>query len=202
MKSHEQRFYKILSAIEDGKPFSQRSLARELGIALGLTNLLMKRLIKKGYVKTSRAIKGRRLKYLLTPAGIVKKTRLSVAYLDNTIRLYTETREKIRASLHKLASPNCGPQQRLVFYGAGEVAEIAYVTLNESAFELVGVVDDQKTGQKFFGHTILSPDHLCHPDPKIDYDTILVTTFRKSKEVQERFRQLQIPKSKVFFLGG
>ncbi|HEY3131873.1 MAG TPA: winged helix-turn-helix transcriptional regulator [Acidobacteriota bacterium] len=203
MDNHDHHSYKILSEIHSGKPLSQRSLSRELGIALGLTNLLIKRLVKKGYVKTSGAIHGGRVQYLLTPRGIAEKTRLSIAYLENTIHLYTETREKIRSSLDALAlSDGDGNniRQKIIFYGAGDVAEIAYITLNDSAFELIGVVDDHKDGQKFFGRLVASPEDLSLEETLRTFDRVVVMTFRKSKDIQKRLLNLKIPKEKVSFL--
>jgi DNA-binding MarR family transcriptional regulator len=52
-------------------PRSQRSLSRDMGIALGLTNLIIRRLVHKGWVRIIR-IKPNRVRYLLTPAGIAE----------------------------------------------------------------------------------------------------------------------------------
>jgi DNA-binding MarR family transcriptional regulator len=203
MPNHDQHSYHILSEIHSGKPLSQRSLSRELGIALGLTNLLIKRLVKKGYVKTTNAIRGGRVQYLLTRRGIAEKTRLSIAYLENTIHLYTETREKIRSSLDALAlSDGDGNhiRQKIIFYGAGDVAEIAYITLNDSAFDLIGVVDDHKNGQKFYGRPVASPEELGQGETLHCCDRVVVMTFRKSKDIEKRLNKLKIPKEKVSFL--
>ena len=201
MNTHDQHNYRILSKIGSGKQITQRSIARELGIALGLANLLFKRLVKKGYVKTSNAIKGKRIKYILTPRGIAEKTRLSIGYLENTIRLYTETKDKIRSSLLNLArlTGEENRRQRVVFYGAGEVAEIAYIALDRSLFELVGVVDDCKQGHQFFDHVVGSPEELSCDGADCP-DLVVVTTFRKSQEIANRLEGFKIPSEKIAFL--
>ncbi len=201
LNTHDQHNYRILSKIDSGKRITQRSIAREQGIALGLVNLLIKRLVKKGYVKTSNAIKGKRIKYILTPQGIAEKTRLSIRYLENTIRLYTETKDKIRTSLLNLArlTGEENRRQRVVFYGAGEVAEIAYIALDRSLFELVGVVDDRKQGHQFFDHVVGSPEELSCDGADCP-DLVVVTTFRKSQEIANRLEGFKIPSEKVAFL--
>ncbi len=201
MNTHDQHNYRILSKIDSGKQITQRSIAHELGIALGLANLLIKRLVKKGYVKTSNAIKGKRIKYILTPQGIAEKTRLSIGYLENTIRLYTETKDKIRTSLLNLArlTGEENRRQRVVFYGAGEVAEIAYIALDRSLFELVGVVDDRKQGHQFFDHVVGSPEELSGNGADCP-DLVVVTTFRKSQEIANRLENLNIPSEQIVFL--
>ncbi len=201
LNTHDQHNYRILSRIDSGKRITQRSIARELGIALGLANLLIKRLVKKGYVKTSNAIKGKRLKYILTPRGIAERTRLSIGYLENTIRLYSETKDKIRSSLLNLArlTGEENRRQRVVFYGAGEVAEIAYIALDRSLFELVGVVDDCKQGHQFFDHVVGSPEELSCDGADCP-DLVVVTTFRKSQEIANRLEGFKIPSEKIAFL--
>ncbi|MBI4454597.1 MAG: winged helix-turn-helix transcriptional regulator [Acidobacteria bacterium] len=203
MANHDQHYRKILLAIETGEPVTQRSLSRELGIALGLANQLVKRMVEKGFIKTDGTRKGKKTKYVLTPKGVVEKTRLSTAYLENTIGAYKETREKIRQSLDQIVPLGGGAgksRQRVVFYGAGEVAEIAYITLNDSVFELVGVVDDNKRGERFFGHLIGSPDQLADRRERNWYDRIVVTTFKKSKDIRKRIENLRIPLNKISFL--
>ncbi|MBI2162340.1 MAG: winged helix-turn-helix domain-containing protein, partial [Candidatus Rokubacteria bacterium] len=47
MERHQERDLEILTAIGEGRPITQRALAQRLGVALGLTNLYLKRLVKK-----------------------------------------------------------------------------------------------------------------------------------------------------------
>ncbi|MBI4445350.1 MAG: winged helix-turn-helix transcriptional regulator [Acidobacteria bacterium] len=200
MDNHDQHYYKILSEIDAGRSVTQRLLARELGIALGLTNLLMKRLIERGFVKTKRE-KGRRtVKYFLTRSGATEKARLSRMYLENTLRLYTETRERIREALYRMEARDGKILQRIIFFGAGDVAEIAFITLNRSRFELVGVVDDQSQGQEFLGYKIGSPDDLVSLQINSGYDRIVVTTFQKVNRIKKRLSRLHIPSAKISFL--
>jgi DNA-binding MarR family transcriptional regulator len=63
---------------ESDNRVSQRSLAKVLGIAIGLTSLIVKRLVRKGWVRVIH-IKPNRVRYLITPAGIAEKTRMSRA---------------------------------------------------------------------------------------------------------------------------
>ena len=71
----------LLDAVEQDRAQSQRHLASELGIALGLVNAYLKRCIKKGLVKVSEA-PARRYAYYLTPKGFAEKSRLTVEYLS------------------------------------------------------------------------------------------------------------------------
>jgi len=70
----------LLESVERGGEQSQRRLASELGVALGLVNAYLKRCINKGLVKVSEA-PARRYAYYLTPHGFTEKSRLTVEYL-------------------------------------------------------------------------------------------------------------------------
>lgn len=153
----EQYAHRILSEIASGHPISQRALAGNLGIALGMTNLLVRRMIRKGWVRVSR-VRPNRLAYFLTPSGLAEKARMSRDHFQNSVRLYASARDRIRASFDTLSRQwpgGAAPRKPLVFLGTGEVAEIAYVCLQETDLELVGVVDFQGR-QRFFGVP------LCH----------------------------------------
>jgi DNA-binding MarR family transcriptional regulator len=199
----------ILDHIERREGVTQRQLAGDLEIALGLTNLLIKRVVSKGWVKVVN-VKPNRFSYLITPAGIREKTRITRAYFNNTVRLYTETRERLRASLTELSenwsdadieAAGGAPGKRIVFYGAGEVAEIGYISLQGSDLELVGVVDDRNGGRKFFNYpvhasTALKPTELAG-EP---FGRLVVMSFRKAGQIRAQLDALKFPQDRVFWL--
>ena len=51
MDVEEHRDLKLLEAVHEDSRVTQRSLSSKLGIALGLTNIYLKRLVRKGYIK-------------------------------------------------------------------------------------------------------------------------------------------------------
>ena len=191
----------ILQAIATSDRVTQRALSGELGVALGLTNLLIRRLVAKGYVKMAK-MGTRHVRYLMTPAGweaLGHATRVSMA---NTVHLYTQTREQIRASLTAISErcePDASGQKHVVFYGAGDVAEIAYVSLQRTDLTLIGVVDDKRRG-KFFDMTISSADHLSAATFEgVPYTCIIVATIRQnvSDAIQARVKERGIPDHRV-----
>ena len=194
----------ILQAIASGEPVTQRSLSGDLGVALGLTNLLIRRLVGKGYVKVA-GMGTRHVRYLMTPAGweaLARATRISMA---NTVHLYTETREQIRASLTAVSErcePDATGQKRVVFYGAGDVAEIAYVSLQSTDLTLVGVVDDRRRG-KFFDVMISDPGRLSADAlDGVPYSQIIVASIRQNvtDAIQQRIDERGVPPSRVSLL--
>src|SRR6267143_2330324 len=100
MERSTERELEILTAIGEGRPLTQRALAQRLGIALGLTNLYLKRLAKKGSIKIAefprKPAARKRLRYLLTPRGISEKTRLTYEHIAYALNLYRRARETLR----------------------------------------------------------------------------------------------------------
>jgi DNA-binding MarR family transcriptional regulator len=193
---------KVLQAIASGQRVTQRSLASELGVALGLTNLLIRRLVGKGYVKVSKM--GRRhVRYLMMPAGWEALAAATRQSLENTVHLYTETREHIRGSLSQVSTrcrPSSDGQKRVVFYGAGDVAEIAYVSLQTTDLTLVGVVDDRRTG-RFFHLMISGADQLTTERVgPVSYDHLIVTSLRHADEILARLADRGLDADRIFTL--
>jgi DNA-binding MarR family transcriptional regulator len=151
--SRDERIGQILQAIDSNESVSQRALARELGIALGLTNLLIRGLVSRGFVRVSK-IRRDRIRYLLTPTGVAEKARMSRVALVRAVDRYSVARRRLRAAFQSLSSnwshPVVRGQKRVVFWGSGEVAEIGYICLHEAELTLVAVVDDQGR-RDFFG---------------------------------------------------
>lgn len=198
--AHEQEYdRRILQAIASGERVTQRSLAGELGVALGLTNLLVRRLVSKGYV-TMGKVGTRHVRYLMTTEGreaLGRATRLS---LENTVRLYTDTREQIRTTLASVSATcdrDAAGLKRVVFYGAGDVAEIAYVSLQRTDLTLVGIVDDKRRG-RFFGVDICGSERLTPSTVNgIAYAHLVVTSVRRAEAIRKRLDDRGIPSSRV-----
>src|SRR5947207_5498946 len=115
----------VLDAIAENRHITQRSLAAKLGVALGLTNIYLKRLIRKGYIKCVN-VQSNRLLYLITPQGIAEKTRLTYEFMDYSLHLYREVRQHLT---HVLRPCRHEGRSRIAVFGTGEAAELAYLSL-------------------------------------------------------------------------
>jgi hypothetical protein len=193
----------ILQAIASHERVTQRSLSVELGVALGLTNLLVRRLVAKGYVKVA-GIGTRHVRYLMTPAGWDALGRETRASLENTVHLYTQTREQIRQSLTAVADVcevDAAGRKGVVFYGAGDVAEIAYVSLQRTDLTLVAVVDDHRQG-RFFHMDIRSAD--CLSADRVDgmpYSRVVIASVRHVNAIQSRLDDRGVPRHRIAYLS-
>ena len=198
MDSHEQYEHQILNAIEGNQLLSQRSLATDMGIALGLTNLLVRRLVRKGWVR-ARRIRPNRVRYFLTPTGLAEKSRLSRLYLRDAISFYVAARDRVRDSLTRVG----GPSTRIVFYGTDEMAEIAYVCLRETQLQLVGVVSRPgvDAATPFFGIPVHAPDDIR--DGVVGdtpYDSLVVTSVDHQDAVRLHLAKLGVSPGRVHWL--
>src|SRR5204863_9462867 len=118
--------------------------------------------------------------------------------LENTVHLYTQTREQIRSSLSRISSrcdADAAGQKRIVFYGAGDVAEIAYVSLQTTDLTLVGVIDDRRTGQ-FFQLPICPSEQLAAGTiGAVPYGHVVVTSLRHADKIRARIEGRGVPAS-------
>jgi DNA-binding MarR family transcriptional regulator len=168
-------------------------LSRQLNVSLGLVNSFIKRLAQKGYFKITNIPKNR-VKYILTPKGAAEKTRLTYAYIKYSFEFYKNSRQKIRELFAELSKQGV---QKIVFYGAGDLAEIAFLSLQETPQEtpiqLVAVVDDTKMGKKFLGLWIKAPEALT----SLEFDCILVADLDPPEEFKEKLVAVGVENDKI-----
>ncbi len=172
------RSLQLLDEISKGEPLSQRDLSKRLNIALGLVNSYMKNLVAKGYI-TIKTIPSKRYAYYLTPKGFTEKTRLTYRLLQDYTNLYRNARKDFQKLFSELYAQGI---RKVVFAGADEVAEIAYLSLQEVDMELTGVVDDNRAGKDFFKNTVLSFKDIN----TLEYDKVIITTLVKRYFVYEK----------------
>ncbi|MCD6561447.1 MAG: winged helix-turn-helix transcriptional regulator [Deltaproteobacteria bacterium] len=150
----------------DGSP-TQRELSQRLNLSLGLINTFIKRLVKKGYFKV-RTMPKNRVKYFLTPRGVAKKSRLTVEYLRYSVNFYKEIKGLLLNKFKEIEGNNLNT---ILFFGAGEIAELAYLYLQLTGIQLAGIVDERQNGDIFFEHRVDGLDRLCQHN----WDMILLT---------------------------
>jgi DNA-binding MarR family transcriptional regulator len=196
MEKNLERDLEILTAIGEGHPLTQRDLAERLGVALGLTNLYLKRLARKGYIKITdfprKPAARKRLRYLLTPQGISEKTRLTYEHVAYSLSLYRRARQTLRESLSLLPD---GGMKRIALYGTGEAAELAYLTLKEVGLEPVGVFS-RDGGDPFLGFPVRGLAEI----PGEEIDGVVVATFDPPERHVAMLLAVGVPAAKLLTL--
>ena len=135
----------LLDVVAEESAISQRGLASRLGVALGLTNAVIKRCMKKGLLKI-RQVPAKRYAYYLTPQGFAEKSRLTAEYLSYSLQFYREARKEYGEVFQHCADQGW---TRVVLVGATELAEIATLALPNEDFEIVGVLDPARNESTF-----------------------------------------------------
>ena len=149
----------VLNAIEGNSALTQRSVARDLGIALGLANAYLKRAARKGWIKIQQ-VPPNRYAYYLTPKGFAEKSRLTAQYLSISFNFFRHARQQCAALFAECAARGW---RRIALAGAGDLAEIAALCAAEQKIEIAGIIDRAQAGGTFAGlrvvgeHTELGP---------------------------------------------
>jgi len=161
----------VLDVVERDPAVTQRSVARELGIALGLANAYLKRCIRKGLIKVSQ-VPRRRYAYYLTPQGFAEKSRLTASYLAHSFSFF----RKARAQCGELfAAAAARGHRRLALAGTGDLAEIATLVAREHLIEIAGTVPATADAGKLAGEVAALGR----------VDAVVVTTLVGSRETFE-----------------
>lgn len=111
---------------------TQASLAAQLGVAVGTVNWYLKRFVAKGWVKVKR-VRGRKLRYVLTPEGMALRARLTVAYVERSMRLYRETRAQVRTLLEQVREAGWSAVR---LEGQGDLADVCRLTCLEQGVKI------------------------------------------------------------------
>jgi DNA-binding Lrp family transcriptional regulator len=190
MDIEDRRDLRLLEAVEQDSRVTQRGLAVKLGIALGLTNIYLKRLVRKGYIKCVN-VQPNRLTYLITPRGIAEKARLTYEFIDYSLHLYGEVRQHLRAMLSEHAVSG----SRIAIFGRGEAAELAYLSLKEYRLEPIAIFD-QEGGHDFLG----MPVRPIAEHDQVSYDLMIVATLESSGQQWSSLIRDGVPRDKLFTL--
>ena len=143
----------LLEQIETNSGVTQRGLSNELGIALGLVNLYIKRCVKKGWIKASQA-PANRYAYYLTPSGFQEKSRLAAEYLSSSLNFFRHARQQMN---EVFAACHADGLRRIVLVGVSDLAEIAVLSSHEApGVEVVAIVEASREGETFLGLPIVA----------------------------------------------
>lgn len=142
----------LLEAVERESAPSQRRLAAELGIALGLVNVYLKRCVNKGLLKMAQA-PTRRYAYYLTPQGFAEKARLTLEYMSYSFELFRRARADCASVFEAARSRGFS---RVVLAGVSDLAEIATICAREAGIQIAAIVDRQSSLSTFSGVSVVA----------------------------------------------
>lgn len=181
----------LLHRVEQDATQSQRSMAQEFGVALGLINTCLRYCVRKGYVKVKR-IPARRYAYFLTPKGMAEKSRLTVAHISYSLSFFRQAREDCSDVLDQALARGW---RRFALVGAGELADIAFLCAAAAGAELVGVLDASH-GKDEFRELPVVKNAASLPA----YDALIVTDMTAPQAVYDRLAE-EVPTDRILPLN-
>lgn len=164
----------ILEVIDRRSDVSQRDIADRLNVALGLANLYLKRCVHKGLIKIKQAPANRYL-YYVTPKGFAEKSRLTAAYLSISFEFYRTAGRECVVALEQCRQNGW---DRLLFCGASELAEIAFLRAHEFNVTVVGILDPD-TSEDCFLELPLWKEYVDAGE----HDACLITSLKAPEEM-------------------
>lgn len=186
----DYRELQILTEVEKSPDVSQRELASRIGLALGLTNVLLRNLVHKGYIKIARASWKRRL-YSLTPEGFSHRLGLMAKYVRRFLSHYRTVRSMLREQLKPF---DFNSESKIAIIGTGEFAELVFLALREVGIEEFDFYDElPASGKRFLGTPVHDTTKL-HPG---DYDRLVIASLGDTQSSREALIGRGVPEEAV-----
>ena len=133
--------YQVLSHLQDNEITSQRKISGSTGLSLGMVNLLLKKMVRKGFVKVEK-LSSHTIRYILTPQGMNEKIKLTGDYIRKSYRQIISITSAVEQLLKEKQVAEKGLP--VIIYGPGgdEIEEI-----------LIGTLDNMKLTPKIIRPT-------------------------------------------------
>jgi DNA-binding MarR family transcriptional regulator len=175
----------LLASVDREGKISQRQLAAQLGVALGLVNAYLKRCVKKGLIKVRNA-PPRRYVYYLTPHGFREKARLTAEFLAYSFASFREARTQCSALMDIAAARGW---QSVALIGASDLTEIAILCASERGINVTAVIDDSVAKAKVIGVPVVARLSILSPP----CDGFMITGIQKAQALYDEVVQAKGP---------
>ena len=186
--------YMILDMIEKNSNITQREMSNAIGMAVSMVNDYLDEYENKGLINRIKH-STKNVEYSITPEGTERRKLLNISYLSAAQKIYFNAKENILSFLSQLSKQGF---KRLLFYGAGDVAEIILQTIineNYNSIKVEAIIDDDPSKQdtKLLGYQITSFKTIS----EYNYDGILISIFSKNSMIYDKLIKSNISNSKI-----
>lgn len=175
-EKESQLTLELLKAIEQQDDISQRHLAREMGVALGLANSYLKRCVKKGLIKITTAPANRYL-YYLTPNGFAEKARLTAEFFSTSLALFRQSGDEYTGVFKECEQRGF---RKIVLVGLSDLTEIALMRAMHCDIEVLAIFQPAAQRADFFNVPVV--DHLIEP---AEFDCVVLTSMEQTTDLLE-----------------
>jgi DNA-binding MarR family transcriptional regulator len=192
--THLYKEYIILDLIEKNKDITQRELAKQLGIAVSMVNMILDDLEKNHYLKRKK-LTTKTVEYILTKQGFERRKVLNIAFLSNSLTVYKSAKENLIEFIDIFARKGF---KNILLYGAGEVAEILLQTIkldDEVSINVLAIIDDDtsKQGKSILDTKIINLNHIN----EFKFDGILISSYAHQEVILNKLLNKGISKIQI-----
>jgi FlaA1/EpsC-like NDP-sugar epimerase len=135
--------------------------------------------------------------YYLTPAGKQYLQSLQLDLINEMVDMFVAAKEQIR---DRIISQAQTALQRVVLYGSGNMAQLAFHALELAGARILGVCDDDPTkiGSDFCGREVLSPTQIRFIAP----DAVVIADSLRAQEICQNLSSLSDKGINIIRLDG
>jgi DNA-binding Lrp family transcriptional regulator len=193
MDPKEIKKLRLLEAIAKEGAKSQRALSQELGMSLGLVNFFLKSMAEKGFFKRKN-ISYNQIKYSITQEGIIEKARLTSLYMTHLLTNYRESLSIIKEMVDSLKDKNI---KKIVLFGVSELSDLVFTSLQDSSYEILGIVDTENNNRVYMGFEV---DKLSNLKNFKTFDALIITKLENSSTYKDFLVENGIREEKILDL--
>ena len=187
----------VMDALENRQQITQRELSQVTGLNLKKVNYCLHKLLERGFVKFQRLRQNpdkRAYLYILTPSGVRAKSQLTYRFLKFTLEFYNKMVVRLKQTLQDMSNAK---MNRVVLYGASDVAQILIDMLEVEKFCVVGIIDDSLDVSVFHGLSLIPKDQLG----SYQWDCVLITGLENLDEAEQELGAIGVDKSAIWTLA-
>ena len=157
--SLNEREFELINIIGAELGANQRDLSKKLDISLGMTNLLIRRLVAKGYIRI-RQLNQKKTQYILTPKGFSEKYQKSINYTLKTLRSIGLIRQQLNIVIQRLYDQG---ERNFLILGNSDLTELVEMSLSQSQWNGVKFSRIQEIPQSPLGIVL-----ICREEVELD----------------------------------
>lgn len=175
-EKESQLTLELLKAIDQQDDISQRHLASEMGVALGLANSYLKRCVKKGLIKITTAPANRYL-YYLTPNGFAEKARLTAEFFSTSLALFRQSGDEYTRVFEECEQRGF---RKIILVGLSDLTEIALMRAMHCEIEVLAIFQPAAQRADFFNVPVV--EELINP---VEFDCVVLTSMEQTTDLLE-----------------
>ncbi len=156
--------YQFLEELEKGEVTTQKQLSNNLRVSIGYINALIKKLLKKGYIKAKQA-PYKRFIYYLTTEGFIEKSKLVSEYINTSLIFFRTLRDEFNKAFR--AEKNKNRFVSFILFGVSEVTEICVISALDNNVKVSYIVDEKYRAKKFLGINVIKNIRKIKDNEKI-----------------------------------